>query len=247
MAYISEYTDLHPKERRQLEYKRLFKTENPDWDDSMILLRDQVSRLNLKNATVLDYGCGRGNFVIDELKGSFSNAIGLDVDKEATTGNISVNQVVISNDELLPFPDKTFDLVLSLWVFEHVKAPDVTLREITRVLKPGGTFAFVTPNRNSFLILARRMMTQAVANTLLRILYAREADDVFPVYYRTNARRKIVRLARRAGLEVTFLRANPDPSYTSFNRGTYKLSALLAKIPLGLFRPHLICLLKKTS
>ncbi len=245
MPYISEYTDLHPKERRQLEYKRRFKEENPLWDDSMVLLRDKVGGLGLKNAVVLDYGCGRGNFVIDELRSVFSETVGLDLDPSAVDGNISVNQVVISRDELLPFPDARFDLVVSLWVFEHVKAPEVTLREIARVLKPGGTFAFVTPNKNSFLIILRRLMTQGIANILLKLLYARDADDVFPVYYRANSRRAIRRFANRAGLRVEFLLANPDPSYTSFGSTTYHLSSLLAKLPFGLFRPHLVCLLRK--
>ena len=36
--YISEYSDLGPKERRQLAWKRRYKEDVPAWDDSMVLL-----------------------------------------------------------------------------------------------------------------------------------------------------------------------------------------------------------------
>src|SRR5262249_31358454 len=47
----------------------------------------------------------------------------------------------------LPFRSETFDLVLLLEVIEHL--PDIphSLREIARVLKPGGTAIVTTPNR----------------------------------------------------------------------------------------------------
>jgi SAM-dependent methyltransferase len=40
---------------------------------------------------------------------------------------------------LLPFPSRHFDLVYSWFVFEHVQQPMLSLREIARVTRPGGT------------------------------------------------------------------------------------------------------------
>jgi ubiquinone/menaquinone biosynthesis C-methylase UbiE len=45
---------------------------------------------------------------------------------------------VVANGEQLPFPDRTFDLVMSVAVLEHVRRPEVYLREAFRVLRPGG-------------------------------------------------------------------------------------------------------------
>ena len=52
----------------------------------------------------------------------------------------------------LPFPDASFEAVLSLGVLEHVPHPHESLREIRRVLRPGGTFyLYKLPNRYSYL------------------------------------------------------------------------------------------------
>lgn len=45
----------------------------------------------------------------------------------------------------LPFADATFDLVVTQDVLEHVFEPEVVLREITRIVKPGGAHVFTAP------------------------------------------------------------------------------------------------------
>lgn len=43
--------------------------------------------------------------------------------------------------------DETFDVVVSLDVFEHIPDTERHLREVWRVLRPGGTYALATPNK----------------------------------------------------------------------------------------------------
>jgi ubiquinone/menaquinone biosynthesis C-methylase UbiE len=52
----------------------------------------------------------------------------------------------------LPFPDESFDAVLSLGVLEHVADPDGSLVELRRILRPGGTlYLYKLPNRLSYI------------------------------------------------------------------------------------------------
>jgi SAM-dependent methyltransferase len=50
----------------------------------------------------------------------------------------------------LPLPDSSFASVLSVQSIEHVPDPERVLAEVVRVLEPGGTAVFVTPNRLEF-------------------------------------------------------------------------------------------------
>lgn len=47
----------------------------------------------------------------------------------------------------LPYPDAMFDLIISLHVIEHVQDADVYMRELFRVLRPGGVLFMELPNR----------------------------------------------------------------------------------------------------
>lgn len=245
MAYIHEYSALTPQELRQLKYKRQYKTENPDWDDSMVLLTNAVKERIGNQPILLDFGCGRGNFVVDEIGNVFTEKIGIDASLEATTGNTSMSRVVISDGKPLPFPDGSFDIVLSLWVFEHVEHPDRVFKEISRVLKPGGFFAFVTPNRNSLLITLRRYLSKRFADRILKKLYGREEEDVFHVFYRANTVSAIQGLATKTEFTVELLKENADPSYTAFNSLTYRSSTWFTKLFGSLAQPHIIAVLRK--
>jgi len=48
--------------------------------------------------------------------------------------------------DAFPFEDASFDIVTAVSVLEHLFSPEVFLKEIIRVLKPGGAFILVTPN-----------------------------------------------------------------------------------------------------
>ena len=58
---------------------------------------------------------------------------------------------VQGNGERLPFRDASFDRVHCSWLLEHVEAPVAILREVRRVLKPGGRCQFIEVDNASFL------------------------------------------------------------------------------------------------
>lgn len=245
MSYIRQYTDLTAQELRQLGYKRRYKEENSAWDDSLVKLTKLVRERLTGKPVVLDFGCGRGNFIIDELAGSFSEKIGFDVLQESVDGNKTCNRIIIGDTLKLPLPDASVDVIVSLWVFEHLEKPAEALRDIHRVLKPGGFLAFVTPNKHSLLIRLRQLMSDGVAHRLLKILYGREEKDAFSVYYRANTEKDIFTLAHKTGFSPELVMINEDPSYTSFNAFTYRISTWLARFFGTVAKPHLIVVLRK--
>lgn len=243
--YIREYTELPAQEKRQLNYKRKFKEEYPGWDDSMILLRDLVAEEIPSGGSALDLGCGHGNFILDELKGHFTQTVGLDVDEQVAAHNTSVEKVLYGNADQIPLPDESINTVLSLWVMEHVENPDLVFGEIARVLKPGGHYAFVTPNAQALIVQLRTLVPYKLARKLVRKLYGRAEEDTFQIQYRANTMHDLEAFAQKYGFDIVYLAQNADPSYTSFDPISYRLSAWLAHLPGGLFKPHLIAIFQK--
>jgi arsenite methyltransferase len=97
---------------------------------------------------VLDIGCGAGLdvFVAARLAGPQGRVVGIDVtlrmvDKaKEHLSRLGLKQVAfqMGEAEALPFPDKDFDVVISNGVLNLTLDKDKAVREIFRVLKPGG-------------------------------------------------------------------------------------------------------------
>jgi len=105
-------------------------------------------------ARILDWGAGHGqnNFL---LRSAGLDVTSFDVQdwgpgysiKEA----LGVRPVIGTERTALPFPDASFDGVLSCGCLEHVEDPAGSVREVHRVLKPGGSFlVYFLPNRWSY-------------------------------------------------------------------------------------------------
>lgn len=54
--------------------------------------------------------------------------------------------IAMSADDLSCFADEEFNAVVALHLVEHLPAPADTLRQVNRILVPGGLFLFATPN-----------------------------------------------------------------------------------------------------
>ncbi len=103
----------------------------------------------LRPRRVLDLGCGRGEMagVLSEL--GVSDVFGVDISEYAISEAAGTNagKVAICDISALgiPFVSNYFDLVLALDVLEHVRDPENVLREINRVLAPGGRLFVTVP------------------------------------------------------------------------------------------------------
>lgn len=90
-------------------------------------------------ARALDVGAGRGAFAA-ELRALCGNVVALDVDREALAACRAAGRAgaVLGDSARLPFADHSFDLVCLFDVLEHLDDDRAALREVRRVLRPGG-------------------------------------------------------------------------------------------------------------
>lgn len=114
-----------------------------------IIFDDLLSEIDLKDKKFLDAGCGLGFF----SKRAFSKkakVTGIDIGgrliarcKKTIPGVNFMNGSVTR----MPFDDKSFDIVLSTEVIEHVEDPVDAIQELFRVVKPNGYIVLTTPNK----------------------------------------------------------------------------------------------------
>jgi ubiquinone/menaquinone biosynthesis C-methylase UbiE len=150
---------------------------------------------------LLDIGCGPGTISIGLAKAVASGEV-IAVDsgtsqieearKRALDAGLSNLRFQCESVYSLPFKDVEFDLVFAHAVFEHLKEPVSALREIRRVLKPGGLVALRSPDWGGFII-APEMPGLQIATKCYTDLQTANGGDI-------HVGRKFPGLLRIAGL-----------------------------------------------
>lgn len=105
-------------------------------------------------AVILDCACGRGFYLNMFRYVSHCTLVGLELDwpviqkAQSNIGHLPNILLTNANIYALPYPDNTFDGVILSEILEHVERDVDGLREVYRVLKPGGVAAITVPNAN---------------------------------------------------------------------------------------------------
>ena len=133
------------------------------WHRGKLTMIDRLLRVHLsENARLLEVGCGAGNLLMQAtVRGSYPVALDLSMQaltfvrsrlQEACDGPDAPRgyACIQSIGELLPLPDDSFDGIILSEVIEHLEKPQISIREATRVLRPGGRLLVTTPNYRSF-------------------------------------------------------------------------------------------------
>lgn len=109
-----------------------------------------VSRY-VSSGRVLDVGCGMGGFLEVAREAGYAVA-GVEVSEAAAKHVRATINIEVAHSDLpaAGFPPESFD-VISLWdVLEHLPAPDATLQQAYRLLRPGGYLFATTGDIASF-------------------------------------------------------------------------------------------------
>lgn len=206
----------------------------------------------------LDVGCGRDLFPkwfhprrlarVSESVARAKTVVGLDYDF-ASLRDSQLACRICGDAAALPFAEGCFDLVTANMVVEHLDAPVAWLREIGRVLKPGGVFVFHTPNVLSPLVAVSAMTPNWLKKRVVRLVEGRAEQDIFPTRYRLNTPARIRSCAREAGLAVEQLRTVCTAPITHFLGPLVIPELFVIRLmmtrPLAFARPVIIAVLKK--
>jgi demethylmenaquinone methyltransferase/2-methoxy-6-polyprenyl-1,4-benzoquinol methylase len=101
-------------------------------------------------ALVLDVACGPGGVSLQLAERTRADVVGVDLTIEMLRqGQRNVAErdlgdrvrLIAGRGEQLPFPDATFDALTFTYLLRYVDDPEATLRELARVVKPGGVLA----------------------------------------------------------------------------------------------------------
>ena len=108
---------------------------------------------------VLDAGCGNGDYTRLALQDGarvwafdLSQEMVASTERRLAASGLDAEELQVASVVEIPYPDDRFDVVLCFAVIDHVpdeKRQDA-VRELVRVLKPGGTLFINTPNRYAY-------------------------------------------------------------------------------------------------
>jgi|HubBroStandDraft_4_1064222.scaffolds.fasta_scaffold00285_8 ubiquinone/menaquinone biosynthesis C-methylase UbiE len=99
-------------------------------------------------SNVLDIGCGTGHLAGELMQRGYA-AWGVDLSEAMVAyarEHYDPDRFRVGDIEQIPFPDNTFDAVMCLGVMEYLEKDEHALREMWRVLKPGGHAVITTPS-----------------------------------------------------------------------------------------------------
>ncbi len=108
-------------------------------------VEDICRRVTDRRPRILDVGCGTGANLL--MLSKYGDAEGVDVSEDALAfcRERGLENVKLGAAEELPYEDGTFDLVTALDVVEHLDDDLAGLREMRRVLRPGGRVLLFVP------------------------------------------------------------------------------------------------------
>ena len=181
-------------------------------------------------AVVLDLGGGRRCIYAGEVDPPGRlKLIAVDISPDELASNTDVAETLVADvAKYMPMPDASSDLILSRALLEHVDDVPAAIREMARVLRPGGTALHFVPCRYSIFGIGARLLP---FDLLLRLTmklapWFREEAFGFKIYYDRCYPSALERAFRGAGF--TDVRTEISWSCDAYFTGVYPLYLLHA-------------------
>jgi SAM-dependent methyltransferase len=239
-----------PWSARWLDY---WYRDRPGWIDGTAAFHALCKTAIPRDAEILEVGPGVGN-PTSAFLASLWIVRGLDIDPAAAR-NPALRSFHLLSGPTFPFPDETFGAVVSDYVLEHVENPLGHLREVFRVLAPGGVYSLRTPNLFHYVGMVAAVTPHwfhRLASGRLRG-HAPSAHKVFPTFYRLNTSRAIYQRSLDAGFRIrSFEMIEKEPSYGVTSRALFVAGLAYERVvnryaALANFRANIFAVLEKPS
>lgn len=169
------------------------------------LLIDWILESTPKGASILDVGANDGSFCPETRRLAEHSSLyaGVDPDTSKLLKHPLLDQRYPGTLEAADIPASSFDCVVAIYVLEHVVDAPRFLQAVARVLKPGGSFFFITPNdEHYFAAIAGALGRLGLQEKVLRVI--RPAELVgryhYPALYRLNNAAELKRMGKDLGL-----------------------------------------------
>jgi len=151
VANMSSEVKSMPREMMEHTYPILFRVEQSHWwhiGRRRILsnfVEEICSQITDRRPKILDVGCGTGANLL--MLSKYGDAEGVDISEDALAfcRERGLDKVKLGAGEELPYDNGTFDLVTAFDVVEHMDDDLAGLKEMRRVLRPGGRVLLFVP------------------------------------------------------------------------------------------------------
>jgi len=191
-----------------------------------------IRRLKPDGGRILDVGTASGYFLKSFSQREKWDAVGVEPSAVSTRFareqfGLHVHEGYLSEQN---FAEKSFDVVTSLDAFNCHRTPNEDLREIFRVLKPGGVFAIEIPGQSY------RMLTGS--GPLCRLFFGCSLRLNAGVNFYFYTTRSLIAMAKRAGFELEDSYAESTPLYGSLvsrvvRQAYFSATAMLYRLTAG--------------
>lgn len=171
-----------------------------------------VQKYITPDSLVLDAGCGAKTRFSNNSEYQF--IIGVDEDSSIVR-NQQVDEKVISSLDSLPFANKTFDMIVTYMVVEHMEDPEKCFAEFYRVCKQGAKVIIATPNLYHYANYIVSITPTSWHDWYLKNIQ-KVSEKSFAVKHKANTAGKLIEVMRRQGFilkELQYIDLGPVHVY----------------------------------